>query len=69
MATTIFDTIRAEVSRRHWSIQEFCDKLGITRTRFYRWEEAGDFPISYLVKMSEVFGISPDDILGIRKTA
>lgn len=61
----IFDNIRAEIKRKRMTIDEFCEKLGIQRTRFYRWEDAGDFPISYLVKMSEILEVSPDNILGI----
>ncbi|WP_124098329.1 helix-turn-helix transcriptional regulator [Ruminococcus sp. Marseille-P6503] len=65
----VFSTIRAEVSRRGWTLQEFCDKLQISRSRFYRWENTGDFPMSYLIKMAELFKMSPDDILGISKIA
>ena len=65
----VFNNIRAEVSRRGWTLQEFCDKLKISRSRFYRWEDTGDFPMSYLIKISELFNMSPDDILGISKTA
>lgn len=69
MQAEIFDTIRAEIKRRRWSIDEFCGKLGISRSKFYRWEDAGDFPTSYLIKMSEVLNISPDEILGLNKSA
>ena len=64
-----FDNIRAEISRRRWSIDEFCEKIGIGRKTFYNWEEKGDFSISYLIKMSELFGVSTDELLGIDKTA
>lgn len=69
MNTNIFDNIRAEIKRKRWTVEEFCSKLGIPRTRFYRWEDNGDFPTSYLLKMSIILDVSPDTILGLNKTA
>lgn len=65
----IFDNIRAEIKRKRWSVEDFCEKLEIPRTRFYRWEDAGDFPISYLIRMANILEVSPDTILGISKSA
>ena len=63
----VFDTIRAEVARRHWSMAEFMeDKIGVDRCRYYYWEKAKDFPVSILIKMSEVLEIPTDVLLGLK---
>ena len=61
----VFDNIRAECARRRWSIEEFAEKLGVERKTFYNWEKAQDFPISRLVQMADLFGITTDELLGI----
>jgi hypothetical protein len=61
----VLDNIRAEAARRHWSIAELCEKLGIERTRFYYWDKSKDFPVSYLKKMTELFQMSADELLGL----
>lgn len=62
---TVFDNIRAECARKRWSIDEFSDKLGIERKTFYNWEKKSDFPVSALVLMAKLFGITTDALLGI----
>lgn len=62
----VFDNIRAECARRHWSKEEFADKLGIERKTFYNWEKRQDFPTSALVKMAVIFGITTDKLLGLK---
>lgn len=62
---TVFDNIRAECARKRWSLDELSDKLGIERKTFYNWEKRGDFPISALVRMAELFGVTTDTLLGI----
>jgi DNA-binding XRE family transcriptional regulator len=62
---TVFDNIRAECARKRWSIDEFSDMLGIERKTFYNWEKKKDFPVSALVMMAKMFGITTDALLGI----
>ena len=62
----VFRNIRAECARNSYSLEEFSDKLGIERKTFYNWETKKDFPVSYLVKMSELFHISTDTLLGLK---
>ena len=47
------------------SIENLCDMLGVERKTFYNWEAKKDFPVSHLVKMSNVFHISTDQLLGL----
>lgn len=62
---TVFKNIRAECARNSITIEELSRQLGIERKTFYNWEAKKDFPISYLVKMSEIFNVSTDVILGL----
>lgn len=62
---TVFNNIRAECARNRWSVEELTDKLGIERKTFYNWEKKQDFPVSALVQMAELFGITTDELLGI----
>lgn len=59
----IFENIRAELKRRKWSVDSFCEKLGIWRNRFYCWEKANDLPASYLIRTAELFGMSVDELI------
>ncbi|MBQ5315932.1 MAG: helix-turn-helix transcriptional regulator [Oscillospiraceae bacterium] len=61
----LFDNIRAEISRKRWSIEDFCQELGIQRTMFYRWEDKGDLPVSQLIRISQVLSVSTDYLLGL----
>jgi DNA-binding XRE family transcriptional regulator len=63
---SVFKTIRAECARNSISIEGFCKLLDIERKTFYNWENKKDFPVSYLVKMADIFHVTPDDILGIK---
>jgi DNA-binding XRE family transcriptional regulator len=47
------------------SIEDLSNALDIERKTFYNWEARKDFPASYLVKMSKVFHVSVDTLLGI----
>lgn len=58
-----FQNIRAEITRNNWTIEQFCEKLGVSKGTFYKWEEKGDFPISYAVKMTEIFAKPLDYLL------
>ena len=61
----VFRNIRAECARNAMSIENRCDTLGVERKTFYNWEAKKDFPVSHLVKMSNVFHISTDQLLGL----
>lgn len=63
---TVFNNIRAECARKRWTIEELADKLGIERKTFYNWEKKQDFPASILVRMANLFGITTDELLGIK---
>ncbi len=47
------------------SLEDLSKSLDIERKTFYNWEAKKDFPVSYLVKMSAIFHVSVDDLLGI----
>lgn len=64
----VFRNIRAECARNSYTIEDLSDMLGIERKTFYNWENKKDFPISYLVKMSQIFHISTDVLLGLVKS-
>lgn len=62
---SVFKNIRAECARNAISIEELSNKIGIERKTFYNWENKKDFPVSYLVKMSKIFHVPIDALLGI----
>lgn len=66
---SVFKNIRAECARNSISIEELSNKIGIERKTFYNWESKKDFPVSYLVKMSNIFHVAPDVLLGIQPNA
>lgn len=61
----VFRNIRAECARNSMSLEDLSKSLDIERKTFYNWEAKKDFPVSYLVKMSAIFHVSVDDLLGI----
>lgn len=61
----VFRNIRAECARNAMSIEDLSNELCIERKTFYNWEAKKDFPVSYLVKMSQLFHVSVDTLLGI----
>lgn len=63
----VFRNIRAECARNSFSLEELSNKLEIERKTFYNWEAKKDFPVSYLVKMANIFHISADELLGLKK--
>lgn len=65
---TVFRNIRAECARNALTIEELSNKLGIERKTFYNWEAKKDLPVSYLVKMSNIFHVSTDDLLSLPRT-
>lgn len=61
----VFRNIRAECARNMMSLEDLSEALGIERKTFYNWEAKKDFPVSQLIKMSAIFHISVDALLGI----
>ena len=59
----LFRNIRAELKHRKWSVDSFCEKLGIRRNRFYYWEKANDLPVSYLIRAAELLEKSVDELI------
>jgi transcriptional regulator with XRE-family HTH domain len=64
----VFRNIRAECARNALTIEELSNKLGIERKTFYNWEDKKDLPVSYLVKMSNIFHVSTDELLSLPRT-
>ena len=64
----VFRNIRAECARNAMSIEDLSKALNIERKTFYNWEAKKDFPVSYLIKMSIVFNVTVDTLLGITTT-
>lgn len=64
----VFRNIRAECARNALTIEELSNKLGIERKTFYNWEAKKDLPVSYLVKMANIFCVSTDDLLSLPRT-
>ena len=61
----VFRNIRAECARNAMSLEDLSNALGVERKTFYNWEAKKDFPVSYLVKMSTIFRVSVDELLGL----
>ena len=59
----VFLNIRAECARNRMTIEELSEKIGINRRTFYIWEKKKDFPVSYLVKIANLFAVSTDYLL------
>ena len=61
----VFRNIRAECARNAMTLEDLSKALNIERKTFYNWENKKDMPASYLVKMSLIFRVSVDDLLGL----
>lgn len=66
---TVFRNIRAECARNSLTIEELSKKLGIERKTFYNWEEKKDLPVSYLLKMANIFCVTTDELLSLPRSA
>lgn len=60
-----FNNVRAEIRRRGWTIEQFCEALGISKRAFYDWEAKKDFPVSYAIKMARMFNTSLEYVLNV----
>lgn len=62
----MYSNIEAERARRHWTIAECAEKLGINeRTYRNRLARGMDIPCSALLKYVELFECSADYLLGL----
>lgn len=66
MNQSFYDAVEAERARRHWTIAQTAEALGITektyRTRMYKCQ---DIKMSELMKYVELFEVSADYLLGL----
>lgn len=60
-----FNNVRAEIARRGWTIEQFCQNLGISKRTFYDWELKKDFPVSYAIQMAMMFNSSLEYVLNV----
>ena len=60
-----FNNVRAEITRRNWTIEQFCKELGISKRTFYDWEDKKDFPVSYAIKIAKMFNASLEYVLNV----
>lgn len=61
-----FNNIRAEIARRGWTIEQFCEKLKIGKRTFYDWESKADLPSSYAVEIAVLFNTSIEYVLNVQ---
>lgn len=62
----LYSNIEAERARRHWTIAECAEKLGINERSYRkRLANATDISVSALLKYAEVFECSADYLLGL----
>lgn len=55
---SIFDRIFEQLRQQKMTVKSLCEKLGIRRSRFYYWLRHSDLPVSYLVRIAEILGVS-----------
>lgn len=55
-----FPNIAAERARRRMSVDEFAEKLGVTRRTIYNWETQGKIPMDAMAKMADLFNCTID---------
>lgn len=64
MRLKMLNSIEAERARHQLTKEELAKKLGISLKTYYNWvNEETDMPISFLVKMSNMFGTTTDYLL------
>ena len=59
-----YPNIEAERIRNGMSKDEMSQKLGVSRKTLYNWTVSGNIPQKALEKMSELFSVSIDYLLG-----
>ena len=51
-------------SERDWTMQEFCDRVKVSRPNFYRYLRGERyFPFPLLVRIARVFGMKPSQLI------
>jgi len=60
---SIFDRIFEQLRQQKMTVKSLCEKLGIRRSRFYYWLRHSDLPVSYLVRIAEILGVSVCELL------
>ena len=59
------DKIIEERKKNGWSLEELAEKLDVSRQSVSKWEGAQSTPdLQKILKMSEIFGVSTDYLLG-----
>ena len=60
----MLNNIEAERVRNSFTKEDMAKKLGISLKTYYNWiNQETDMPISFLVKMAEIFGTTTDYLL------
>ena len=59
------DKISELRKKNDWSQEELAGQLGVSRQSVSKWESAASIPdLDKILKMSELFGVSTDYLLG-----
>lgn len=65
----MYACIEAERARRHWTIETFAEKIGVSEKTYRNWRDnCKVLKSDVLIKMSKVFDCSVDYLLGLSKT-
>lgn len=60
-----YPNIEAERARKGMTKENLASQLGVSRKTYYNWVIKGNIPQSKLEKMSTLFEVSTDYLLGI----
>lgn len=58
-----YPNLAAERAKRKMSVEDLAKQIGVTRKTIYNWENAGNIPMSALIKMADLFNCSIDYLL------
>ena len=62
----LYDNLERERAKRHWTIVETAEKLGISEKQYRnRLANAQNIKATDLIRCTQVFGVSADYLLGI----
>lgn len=64
MVTLRYPNIEAERARRGLNKEELAKKLGVSRKTYYNWVSKGRIPLEKINRLSEIFEVSTDYLLG-----